>query len=145
MHGQAHLSRINSSGNDTKSISSEIYTTRKEEKWLNSRNLRKNRYLRQEITPRLSFSSTMHDSRRHHGCTFLALECSLLLSLRQHEVNKRRLGRDTVLLVTVLLVFLCLYYSIRKFLVFGWLRAVVSLFNLKYLHVKITNLVCVVV
>ena len=143
MHGQAHLSRINSSGNDTKSISSEIYKTRKEEKWLNSRNLRKNRYLRQEITPRLSFSSTMHDSRRHHGCTLLALECSLLLSLRQHEVNKRRLGRDTVLLVTVgIPVFILLH---QKFLVFGWLRAVVSLFNLKYLHVKITNLVCVVV
>ena len=110
MHGQAHLSRINSSGNDTKSISSEIYTTRKEEKWLNARNFRKNRSLRQEITPRLSFSSTMHDSRRHHGCTLLALECSLLLSLRQHKVNKKRLGRDTVLLV-----FLCLYYYIRNF------------------------------
>ena len=105
---QAHLSRINSSGNNTKSISSEIYTTKKEDKWLKSRNLRKNRYLRQEITPRLSFSSTMHDSRRHHGCTFLALKWSLLMSLGQHEVNKKRLGRDTLLLVV-----LCLYYYIR--------------------------------
>ena len=33
----------------------------------------------------------------------------------------------------------------EKFLIFDWLRAVVFQLNLKYLHVKITNLVRVVV
>ena len=33
----------------------------------------------------------------------------------------------------------------EKFLQFGWLRAVVFQLNLKYLHVKITNLLRVVV
>ena len=33
----------------------------------------------------------------------------------------------------------------EKFLQFDWLRAVVFQLNLKYLHVKITNLLCVVV
>ena len=33
----------------------------------------------------------------------------------------------------------------QKFLQFDWLRAVVFQLNLKYLHVKITNLLCVVV
>ena len=33
----------------------------------------------------------------------------------------------------------------EKFLQFDWLRAVVFQFNLKYLHVKITNLLRVVV
>ena len=33
----------------------------------------------------------------------------------------------------------------RKFLPFDWLRAVVFQINLKYLHVKITNLLQVVV
>ena len=36
-----------------------------------------------------------------------------------------------------------LYYN-RKFLQFDWLRAVVFQLNLKYLHVKITNLLWVV-
>ena len=38
-----------------------------------------------------------------------------------------------------------LYYYIEKFLQFDWLRAVVFQLNLKYLHVKITNLLWVVV
>ena len=38
-----------------------------------------------------------------------------------------------------------LYYYMKKFLQFDWLRAVVFQLNLKYLHVKITNLSWVVV
>ena len=36
-------------------------------------------------------------------------------------------------------------YTTEKFLQFDWLRAVVFQLNLKYLHVKITNLLRVVV
>ena len=38
-----------------------------------------------------------------------------------------------------------LYYYMKKLLQFDWLRAVVFQLNLKYLHVKITNLLRVVV
>ena len=42
--------------------------------------------------------------------------------------------------------YLGLYILLReKFLQFDWLRSVVFLLNLKYLHVKITNLLWVVV
>ena len=37
------------------------------------------------------------------------------------------------------------YTTVEKFLQFDWLRTVVLQLNLKYLHVKITNLVRVVV
>ena len=36
-------------------------------------------------------------------------------------------------------IYIHLYYYIKKFLQFDWLRAVVFQLNLKYLHVKITN------
>ena len=45
--------------------------------------------------------------------------------------------QQTVILSVILLQ--------EKFLQFDWLRAVVFQINLKYLHVKITNLVWVVV
>ena len=38
-----------------------------------------------------------------------------------------------------------LYYYMRKFLQFDWLRVVVFQLNLKYLRVKITNLLRIVV
>ena len=48
--------------------------------------------------------------------------------------------------ITVLLnVFKLLIPLHEKFLRFDWLRAVVFELNLKYLHVKITTLLCVVV
>ena len=43
------------------------------------------------------------------------------------------------------LVLSCFILLHEKFLQFDWLRAVVFQLNLKYLHVKITNLVWVVV
>ena len=42
-------------------------------------------------------------------------------------------------------LFQSLYYYMRIFLQFDWLRAVVFQLNLKHLHVKITNLSWVVV
>ena len=48
---------------------------------------------------------------------------------------------------TITPVILLLYYTIlhEKFLQFDWIRAVVFQLNLKYLHVKITNMLWVVV
>ena len=43
------------------------------------------------------------------------------------------------------LVFILFILLHEKFLQFDWLRAVVFQLNLKYLHVKITNLLWVVV
>ena len=45
----------------------------------------------------------------------------------------------------VSLEFSSLYHYMRNFLQFDWLRARVFQLNLKYLHVKITNLLRVVV
>ena len=42
-------------------------------------------------------------------------------------------------------IFMFILLLHEKFLIFDWLRAVVFQLNLKYLHVKITNLVRVVV
>ena len=47
-------------------------------------------------------------------------------------------GGSTVLILCIILLH-------EKFLQFDWLRAVVFQLNLKYLHVKITNLLQVVV
>ena len=41
--------------------------------------------------------------------------------------------------------YLFVFFFIEKFLQFDWLRAVVFELNLKYLHMKITNLLRVVV
>ena len=43
------------------------------------------------------------------------------------------------------LAYININYQVRKFLQFDWLRAVVFQLDLKYLHVKITNLLRVVV
>ena len=50
-----------------------------------------------------------------------------------------------IILDTVLVGITCIIPLHEKFLQFGWLRAVVFQLNLKYLHVKITNLLRVVV
>ena len=47
-----------------------------------------------------------------------------------------------ILIIIIIIIILLLH---EKFLQFDWLRAVVFQLNLKYLHVKITNLLRVVI
>ena len=49
---------------------------------------------------------------------------------RQYKINAPLVG----------LIIICIILLNEKFLQFDWLRAVVFQLNLKYLHVKITNL-----
>ena len=47
-----------------------------------------------------------------------------------------------IIIITIIIIIIILH---KKFLQFAWLRAVVFQLNLKYPHVKITNLLQVVV
>ena len=74
--------------------------------------------------------------------TFLRLQCSLLETLGVvHMFNVVEL-RSAVCQEMMDYKLILLH---EKFLQFDWLRAVVFQLNLKYLHVKITNLVRIVV
>ena len=59
------------------------------------------------------------------------------------SVSTTLIGEDCTHLIHVSITHFILLQE--KFLQFDWLRAVVLQFNLKYLHVKITNLLGVVV
>ena len=80
--------------------------------------------------------------------------CVLIPLLTQYMNNlfvvSQMVGCPVILLLSVLLEFddqsLIIFILLHeKFLQFDWLRAVVFQLNLKYLHVKITNLLRVVV
>ena len=50
-----------------------------------------------------------------------------------------------IIIIIVIIIITTIILLHEKFLQFDWLRAVVFQLNLKYLHVKITNLLQVVV
>ena len=81
-----------------------------------------------------------------HKKFFCLCSCSLSFSL---SIIFTILAANIFRFLTTVLIFSCCVSSVilpqEKFMQFDWPRAVVFQLNLKYLHVKITNLLWVVV